>query len=502
MKGVISFDNHATAGVVDVSVPVESMVLVAPWDNTYIGGFGGSKLVPAGPLYQVNVSFIHGVDHGYVLCRRAELVGITGGLLLVNKLDQRRLKVNIMSEYDEVHVQTFDEIGMESKDVLFTQPIGLLVKRLASPAIVVASFCDSAAFLYVALLMMGYNVKKYYAVEYIPYRRAIADALCPVMDRSLGNDVREITQESLDLIEELDLLVGTADCKQFSRRNNNACGFADVEGTLAYVATGDVVRHLMDKFPAARAVVETTEVTSKHGPAWKQRTEGMQEYYIRPLMYDQVQATAFGSCESSPRRFAHNGSKALLRRKASSAAIRMTAGWLPQKDPTQRICARGPRTGDPVKVSKLKVKPRDIHIPEGERLHGFGSGITTAFKQISIEVTPVNRWAVLGDSVCYAHWHALLTGLERPDAPDLIVLAGTLGEYPEQFELMLMGLEAEGRLTQWVHEKRGDWDPPEMDFWIKGMPYQCMQPFPVDAKNEVAVMAKAMALCKNKTLIY
>ena len=39
-----------------------------------------------------------------------------------------------------------------------------------------------------------------------------------------------------------------------------------------------------------------------------------------------------------------------------------------------------------------------------------------------------------------------------------------------------------------------------MDFWIKGMPYQCMQPFPVDAKNEVAVMAKAMALCKNKTL--
>ena len=497
-RGVISFDNHATAGVVDVSVPVESMVLVAPWDNTYIGGFGGSKLVPAGPLYQVNVSFIHGVNHGYVLCRRAELVGITGGLLLVNKLDQRRLKVNIMSEYDEVHVQTFDEIGMESKDVLFTQPIGLLVKRLASPAIVVASFCDSAAFLYVSLLMMGYNVKKYYAVEYVPYRRAIADALCPVMDRSLGNDIREITPTSLDLIEELDLMIGTADCKQFSRRNNNARGFADVEGTLAYVATGDVIRYLMGKFPAARAVVETTEVTSKHGPAWKQRTEGMQEYYIRPLMYDQVQATAFGSCESSPRRFAHNGSKALLRRKASSAAIRMTAGWLPQKDPTQRICARGPRTGDPVKVSKLKVKPRDIHIPEGERLHGFGSGITTAFRQI--EVTPVNRWAVLGDSVCYAHWHALLTGLERPDAPDLIVLAGTLGEYPEQFELMLMGLEAEGRLPQWVQEKRGDWDPPEMDFWIKGMPYQCMQPFPVDAKNEVAVMAKAMALCKNKTL--
>ena len=39
-----------------------------------------------------------------------------------------------------------------------------------------------------------------------------------------------------------------------------------------------------------------------------------------------------------------------------------------------------------------------------------------------------------------------------------------------------------------------------MDFWINGMPYQCMQPFAVDAKNETAVMAKAMALVKNKTL--
>ena len=169
-----------------------------------------------------------------------------------------------MSEYDEVHVQTFDEIGMESKDVLFTQPIGLLIKRLASLAIVVASFCDSAAFLYVALMTMGYTVKKYYAVEYIPYRRAIADTLCSDMDHSLGNGVREVTRESLDLIEERDLVKGTADCKQFSRRNTNARGFADVEGTLSYVATSHVIRYLMEKFSAARARVETTEVTTKH----------------------------------------------------------------------------------------------------------------------------------------------------------------------------------------------------------------------------------------------
>ena len=79
----------------------------------------------------------------------------------------------------------------------------------------------------------------------------------------------------------------------------------------------------------------------------------------------------------------------------------MASGWLPQKDPTQRIYALGSRTGDSVKVSKLRVRPRDIHVPEDERLHGFGSGITTAFGMV--EVSAVNRWAVLGDSVGYAH---------------------------------------------------------------------------------------------------
>lgn len=39
-RGAISFDNHATAGVVDVCVPVESMVQVALWDNTHIGDLG------------------------------------------------------------------------------------------------------------------------------------------------------------------------------------------------------------------------------------------------------------------------------------------------------------------------------------------------------------------------------------------------------------------------------------------------------------------------------
>ena len=62
---------------------------------------------------------------------------------------------------------------------------------------------------------------------------------------------------------------------------------------------------------------------------------------------------------------AHSGSKDLVKRKASPANLRMTVDWQTQKDPTQRICARGPKTGDPVKVSKLSVKPRDIHIIEG-----------------------------------------------------------------------------------------------------------------------------------------
>ena len=48
--GIISFDNYATCGIIDNSVKVESMTVVCPWDDSWIGGFGGDGAVPPGPL--------------------------------------------------------------------------------------------------------------------------------------------------------------------------------------------------------------------------------------------------------------------------------------------------------------------------------------------------------------------------------------------------------------------------------------------------------------------
>ena len=77
-----------------------------------------------------------------------------------------------------------------------------------------------------------------------------------------------------------------------ARRNKKARGFDNKERTEGYICTGRIIQRLMKLFPAARSIVETTEVTLGNGVAWRQTTEQLQEYYIRPLAFDKVQATA------------------------------------------------------------------------------------------------------------------------------------------------------------------------------------------------------------------
>ena len=52
VRGLISFENYATAGVIDMSVDVSGMQLAVQHDNSITGGFGGTGVVPAGPLYR------------------------------------------------------------------------------------------------------------------------------------------------------------------------------------------------------------------------------------------------------------------------------------------------------------------------------------------------------------------------------------------------------------------------------------------------------------------
>ena len=61
-RRLISFDNYATAGVIDMSVDVSEMQLVVQHESSFIGGFGGTGVVAAGPLYKAEILLRFGVS--------------------------------------------------------------------------------------------------------------------------------------------------------------------------------------------------------------------------------------------------------------------------------------------------------------------------------------------------------------------------------------------------------------------------------------------------------
>jgi len=487
VRGLISFDNYATAGVIDMSVDVSQMQMVVQHDNSFIGGFGGTGVVPAGPLYKVEISLRFGVSHGYVLVRRGDLSGTSKGLCLVNKICQRRMGVNILSENDEIHVTTqASEIAVPSKDVLFAEPNGAILARLASRGLTVVSFCDGGmASLYIQLIQMGYNVKRYIAVENDPKCRELADAICPVMDRCLGHDITLVSLEALDEIDELDVIVATPECQSFSGRQDNARGFGDIAGTRTFVCSATCFKHLCRKFPSARAMFENTQVSGKNGEAWKAEQERLQEELIGGRKMTDRQAIDYGSAHSRNRRI-YCSLDEWKTRVHSSAAHRMFKNWFPLRDPTWCIVA-SMETDDPVWVKNSQGTERKMHINEGERMFGYGTGVTTAFG--TVVVSEEKRWKVLGNGVCSSHFHAAMQGLGTQAAPVRVVASNILEKHPDQLELHLMNM-TESEQRQWIRDQRNGWNPPELDFEIRGEKYHCMRPFPVPPKNEDAVMAK------------
>ena len=164
--------------------------------------------------------------------------------------------MNTFSENDEIHVTTLaSEIGVSSKDALFAEPNGVLLSRLASRGITVVSFCDGGmASLYIQLIQIGYNVKRYIAVENDPKCRELADAICPTVERCLGHDITLVSLEALDESDELDVIVATPESQPFSGREDNAREFGDIAGTRTFVCSATYFKHLHNKFPSARAM--------------------------------------------------------------------------------------------------------------------------------------------------------------------------------------------------------------------------------------------------------
>ena len=58
-------------------------------------------------------------------------------------------------------------------------------------------------------------------------------------------------------------------------------------------------------------------------------------------------------------------------------------------------------TDDPVMVKNPPGTERTVHINEGERMFGYGTGVTIAFGTVSI--SEEKRWKVLGNGVCSTH---------------------------------------------------------------------------------------------------
>ena len=75
VTGITSFDNYAHAGVIEqTTVTAQELEEVDKSSDSFIGGFGGSDSVPTGPLYKVPTSLKYGVQHGYVLAHRGDLI--------------------------------------------------------------------------------------------------------------------------------------------------------------------------------------------------------------------------------------------------------------------------------------------------------------------------------------------------------------------------------------------------------------------------------------------
>ena len=315
---------------------------------------------------------------------RGCLSGTSKGMCLVKKICQRTMGVKILSENDELHVTTLAyEIGVHSKDVLFAEPNGVILIRLASRGMIIVSFCDGGmASLYTQLIQIGYNVKQYIAVENVPKCRELADAICPVMDRCLGHDITLVSLEALDGIDELDVIVANPECQSFSGRQDNARGFGDIVGTRTLVYSTICFKQLYNKFASARAMFENTQVSGKNDETWKAEQERIQQGLIGGRKTDDRQAIDHGSAHSRNRHIYCSLTDWEIR-VHSSATHRIFKSWPPWRDPTWCIVA-SMETDDPVSVKNLQGTERTMHINEGERMIGYGTGVSTAFGTVSL----------------------------------------------------------------------------------------------------------------------
>ena len=116
----------------------------------------------------------------------------------------------------------------------------------------------------VALEMMGFNVGKYYSVEQDPLARKVADLNCGGKQNRtvLGHDAMMIEEEQLCQLEDVDVLMVTPDCGDWSALLDRPDGFEGKGGEF-FLKCGMIKRTLEEEFPDMVAWGETNCVSGK-----------------------------------------------------------------------------------------------------------------------------------------------------------------------------------------------------------------------------------------------
>ena len=188
---LVGFDTQAGPSVVDVTVDVESCPVLRKDDFAILGA--GGKVTRANTEYDMQVALGYAGEVFGIPVRQIPLGEGKGAELLIGAKEQKGFVESVSVMRSEVKMNRADEEGEGFRRVLVTMPFEELRRRMNGKELTVAAFGDGIATLYIAMMMMGFKIKKYYSVESDPTSRRIVDAnVGKVMDRSLGNDVMDI----------------------------------------------------------------------------------------------------------------------------------------------------------------------------------------------------------------------------------------------------------------------------------------------------------------------
>ena len=492
---LVGFDTQAGPSVADTKVDLSQCEELGK-DNFAIQGAGG-QITKAGTLSELNIVLGYGGELMQLPVRQIPLGG-RGAELLIGRKEQKEFVEAVSVRRGEVKLGVEDGEGGGYRKVLLTHSFEDLRRRMGSKPITVAVIGDGISTLYVALMLMGFQVRKYYACEKDPTPRKVSNALVgSVMDRSIGDDVMYVTREKIRSLDLIDLLVMTPDCGPWSCLLDWPPGMEGVGGDF-FMQCGEVKYWVEECNPLMFFVAETNQVSGKRGAEWKEQQEQAQ-CNAMDADFEEISALEIGLGVSRYRRFATNIPRVQINYiEPGDPDDCLDLGWVSKKKPGGCIVATR-NTRDPMMVRHEQTyEERFATANEADRLMGYDAGLSCAFGEV--ELTQDERLTLIGKAVCLRHYVVVLSGLDIVDPlPSLVFKAEILEADPWKLQLFLFD-KTDVELEEWVIKMKGDMVPPKFKLNVDpdALRYKCNTMFEVPEGMCDAVLAKMASKCKKK----